>query len=586
MKPNNALFVPALASILGLQALACGPSSEASLTPSASPGADTDGGGAPGLDAAPDVTVPPIEGGGCPAGYADCDHDPRNGCEAKLDDPKTCGACGHDCTGLAHVAAAAGVTCSAGACAVPASACATGFAHCSSNADDGCEADLGKPEHCGGCATSCSGATSVCSGGACGNGCGAPTPTSCSGSCVDTKTSATNCGSCGNECPLPAHGQATCASGSCAFTCDGGYHPCGSACASNSSLASCGASCTPCATPPNAVATCSGVACGFTCNAGYADCDGNAANGCEAKVDSDGNDCASCGHSCLGGACAGSVCQPVAIFAGGSPEHLVVDDANVYFSSSSNVMAITKSGTPLGTFTTYNGQHVQAIAADASYVYAADDGGGIQKLTKSAAGVALLRNASGEASMGIAAYGGALFWSVYASGWMDKSLVDGTSFAIEYSIPPLSNINPLRVAADASGVYWTETGSAANGRIMRSDLGFANPQPLLTGRSYPRDIALDASNVYWIEQGSNTIAKLGKNGLGFVPLAVLPSSPSGIAVDTGYVYFGSQSGVGRVPVVGGSWTSFAPTSSMPAQVAVDAQAVYWTMNGGVWKLAK
>ena len=267
---------------------------------------------------------------------------------------------------------------------------------------------------------------------------------------------------------------------------------------------------------------------------------------------------------------------------------MVIDDANVYFSSSSSVIAITKSGALLGSFTTANGQVVQALAVDANYVYATDDNGGIQKLTKTAASVALLRSAAGEASFGIASYGGSLFWSVYGSGWMDKSQTDGSSFAIEYSVPPQTNWHPMRVAADASGVYWTEYG--ANGRIMKSDLSFMNVAPLLSGHSYPVDIALDANNVYWINQGSNAIGKASKDGLSWQILTSVSLPPSGLAVDANYVYFGNAGAVSRVPVAGGSWVNIASSSVTPAEIAVDAQAIYWTNNnsgaGTVMKLAK
>jgi len=71
-------------------------------------------------------------------------------------DPKHCGTCNHDCTALPHVAASsASITCSASKCIVPPSACEPGFAHCSANPDDGCEADLRQPQHCQSCSAVC-----------------------------------------------------------------------------------------------------------------------------------------------------------------------------------------------------------------------------------------------------------------------------------------------------------------------------------------------------------------------------------------------------------------------------------------------
>jgi hypothetical protein len=60
-----------------------------------------DGGACTASDGASgDVTSPPGDGGSgsCAAHTADCDGNPANGCETRTDDdPRNCGACGHDC---------------------------------------------------------------------------------------------------------------------------------------------------------------------------------------------------------------------------------------------------------------------------------------------------------------------------------------------------------------------------------------------------------------------------------------------------------------------------------------------------------
>jgi hypothetical protein len=61
-------------------------------------------GGAASTSPAPIVTptatviVTPGAGSSCPPGYGDCDGNPKNGCETRLDtSPDDCGACGHAC---------------------------------------------------------------------------------------------------------------------------------------------------------------------------------------------------------------------------------------------------------------------------------------------------------------------------------------------------------------------------------------------------------------------------------------------------------------------------------------------------------
>ncbi len=148
----------------------------------------------------------------CLGTFADCDHDPSNGCEADTaTDPAHCGACEVACS-ISNGTPA----CVASACAV--ASCAAPFADCDGEVSNGCETDTSSDaSHCGGCGKRCAavnGAAS-CAGGACvlacdagfgdcdgdpSNGCEAP---------LDT---AQDCGACGNACPA---GRA-CANGACA----------------------------------------------------------------------------------------------------------------------------------------------------------------------------------------------------------------------------------------------------------------------------------------------------------------------------------------------------------------------------------
>lgn len=86
----------------------------------------------------------------CLDGFGDCDESADNGCEASLDTPARCGACDVECAlGQAQSA------CVDGQCAVE--TCEDGFEDCDGEPDNGCEADLSAPEHCGSCAYDCLG---------------------------------------------------------------------------------------------------------------------------------------------------------------------------------------------------------------------------------------------------------------------------------------------------------------------------------------------------------------------------------------------------------------------------------------------
>lgn len=165
----------ALVSLL----FACGPSS---------PGGRSDGGGGPSDD-----------GGG------DC---------GPLDTIDNCGACGNAC-GWQN---ASGTSCVAGTC-VP--NCNPGFAECDTNPANGCEADLTSDTHCGTCYNACGGnnATGTCVAGVCDvtciSGFGDCNNDFADGCESDLMSDVMRCGSCERGCTT------TCVAGQCTG-CDSG----------------------------------------------------------------------------------------------------------------------------------------------------------------------------------------------------------------------------------------------------------------------------------------------------------------------------------------------------------------------------
>ncbi|MEZ4309307.1 MAG: fibrinogen-like YCDxxxxGGGW domain-containing protein [Polyangiaceae bacterium] len=95
----------------------------------------------------------------CAAGFGDCNGNPVDGCESALSAITSCGACGVTCT-----AQNATPVCNAGTCGV--GACNPGFADCDGQAANGCEASLASPTSCGACGVSCA-AGELCLDGQC-----------------------------------------------------------------------------------------------------------------------------------------------------------------------------------------------------------------------------------------------------------------------------------------------------------------------------------------------------------------------------------------------------------------------------------
>ncbi|MFO0606915.1 MAG: hypothetical protein U0324_27330 [Polyangiales bacterium] len=258
----------------------------------------------------------------CTAGRANCDGQEANGCEVTLaSDVNHCGSCGAACT-----AAHGTPSCAGGACGL--AACDPGYADCNRSAADGCEVDTrGDAANCGACGVACAfdHAAAVCAAGACALGTCDPgfadvNGLAADGCEVDLASDPRNCGAVGNACAAP-NGTAGCAGGECTVaSCTPGFANCDGDVASGceaalaTSLAHCGACGNACPAPAHAAASCGAGACGFTCESGYADCDGEAANGCEVNVETDGAHCGACatactaGRTCQAGACTTATC--------------------------------------------------------------------------------------------------------------------------------------------------------------------------------------------------------------------------------------------------------------------------------------
>jgi hypothetical protein len=142
-----------------------GASESAGVDTSGTPAVDAPG--APRVDAS-SVDVPSVLI--CPAGYADCNGDDRDGCETAINTPEHCGSCKNACGAVANGTAA----CVSGKCAVK---CAASYDDCDGKYENGCESALNTVSHCGSCKNACAAAangTAVCASGKCTLKCTAP----------------------------------------------------------------------------------------------------------------------------------------------------------------------------------------------------------------------------------------------------------------------------------------------------------------------------------------------------------------------------------------------------------------------------
>ena len=209
----------------------------------------------------------------CAQGFSDCDKTPANGCEINVaGDVLNCGGCGNACP----VPVNAAPSCVNAQCGV--GPCKFGFADCNKNANDGCEADLQTVQNCGQCGVACmapANAAAACKAGICGLGAcnmlfGDCDMNPANGCEKNLAADTSNCGKCAVVCAF-ANAQATCLGGQCAMAmCNPGYGDCDmsamNGCEANfaSDAKNCGKCGTVC--PPNTPSCINGACSRLNCS--------------------------------------------------------------------------------------------------------------------------------------------------------------------------------------------------------------------------------------------------------------------------------------------------------------------------------
>jgi hypothetical protein len=200
-------------------------------------GCDTSNCGGCGITCAPGV--PCLHGTcGCPFGTTACGPITKCGdeinCKETDIDPTNCGSCGNVCPPPPDEPLPPHMTfvpCERGKCNQE--DCATGYADCNHDLKDGCEINvLTDNDNCGVCGARC-GAGQSCFNGVCLCPAGTVQCMAEQGvTCASLDDDPFNCGACRHECPIPdallgeAHVRATCKLGQCGTACDEGYADC------------------------------------------------------------------------------------------------------------------------------------------------------------------------------------------------------------------------------------------------------------------------------------------------------------------------------------------------------------------------
>ena len=136
-----------------------------------------------------------------------------------------------------------------------------------------------------------------------------------SNGCETSLDAVDSCGQCNHVCDID-RAIAGCEGGECVpLGCERGYGDCdgdeNTVCETEVVTASRCGSCDNACELDHALPECKALSCAVQrCDSGYDDCDGNAKNGCEARLDSLAN-CGACGKECEKASCAGGVCSAI-----------------------------------------------------------------------------------------------------------------------------------------------------------------------------------------------------------------------------------------------------------------------------------
>lgn len=270
--------------------------------------------------------------------------------------------------------------------------------------------------------------------------------------------------------------------------------------------------------------------------------------------------CGRCGHSCLGGTCAGSACQPVVLATDLLNAAEVLRIGNyVYFTQTGSseksladgqVTRIQLDGCTKDCSSTYASLPAAvglAANKDALYAVAQLPNNGSVSRAFFTDGLMKTFAANQARPRRIILDGTAAYW--VNQGLQDKGGSIYRAFTDQPTggLPIVSGLNyPSGIAIDGSTLYFTEGGAVDfDGAVYKSDLTGQNKVVVASSQAQPRAIVTDSTYIYWVNMGNGTVHRKLTGGSAKDDVVMSgENQPVSIALDADHMYVTS---VGSLP---------------------------------------
>jgi hypothetical protein len=369
-------------------------------------------------------------------------------------------------------------------------------------------------------------------------------------------------------------------------------------------------SCTPCATPAGGTESCDGTSCVAGCPGTSTLCSGDCVD-----LTSDGSNCGSCGHSCLGGLCSSSQCQPVTLGSDPNGNYVVataLDSTNLYWMNAQNAGANTGIlyKCPLATGCTGGAQQLATnfpggaaispnLGVDATNLYWSN--GSILECAINGCTTPMVYYTPppGGTVLFVQSDGTNLYWSqINSSGGINEYYIYSCSLSGGCSGVPTTvmfgyQIQDMKLF---SGSLYVSSSEPADGgstlRILKCSTaaGCSNTPTVLFSTSPStgglRPLAVDSAHVYWYNSANKQLAECSSTACS-APTVLASTALSALfgaslAVDSTYVYWAGNGEIDKC-AIGGCGQTPTPLMqgvSMPTVIGADATALYYTLSNG------